>query len=118
VLVAPTSKQIFHQLNDKTMNKSNNNQIEVEHVFVKNPFTGNLINVLPLFKLMDECSHFNDSSTKNLVGMIQDVHDFTSSRIDLEKHNEARSEFESVKSVNHNLILLRKTFEAMEEFKS
>jgi hypothetical protein len=100
------------------MNKNNKNNNIPEHLFVKNPFNGMLVNILPMFSLMDEQIYEIEGTTKNIVEMIQIVHDFTSSMIMLDTSSTFESQFEKLQLVNHHLIKLRKTFEAMEEFKS
>ncbi len=93
------------------MSKSNQ---KPEHLFITNPFTGKLTNVLPLFELMNEQSHYPNSSAKNIVSIIQDIHDYTSSRVQFEIGTEPEDEFNELKTINFMLIQLRKTFEKME----
>ena len=89
-----------------------------EHLFIKNPFNGKLVNILPLFELMNRDTHVTGGGAKNIVLLIQDIHDFTSSKIELESDSTFESQFYGLKTVNYGLIQLRKTFEQMEEFKN
>lgn len=100
------------------MDKNNKNNNIPEHLFVKNPFNGKLVNVLPMFSLMNEGMYDVDGGTKNLIQMIQEVHDFTSSMVEFNEDSTISSQYSRLQLVNYYLIKLRKSFELMEEFRS
>lgn len=85
---------------------------------VKNPYNGKLINILPLFELMNECKFEMEGGVENIVKTIQEIHDFVSSQVNLDDGSTIKSQFQAYKSVNYALVDLRKTFERMQEFKA
>jgi hypothetical protein len=86
-------------------------QTKPEHLFVKNPLSGKLVNILPLFELMSQ-DELNDGPV-SVIEKIQEVHDYLSTNVP--KSVGCQVAAEDWAGANYWLVLIRKTFERMKE---
>lgn len=84
-----------------------------EHLFIRNPYSNKLVNVLPLFKLMDESFGIGTNGPEDLRERIQMVHDFVSTAYS-DSNNEG-VDFQEMTSISYMLVRFRKAFEQMQE---
>lgn len=83
---------------------------------VTNPYTGKPVNVLPLLKELNNGYCAEDGSFWNIIKPIQKVHDFMSTRINLNENDDPKGQFEDYKDVLYNVVNLRQVFENMAGF--
>lgn len=86
-----------------------------EHLFVTNPYTGRVINILPLFACMNENFATSSDGPGEVIARLQKVHDFVSTRMPClpGDHIDPKEWVET----NWIIIQLRKAFDDMNEFR-
>jgi hypothetical protein len=89
-------------------NKTTQNEDTASPVLVKNPFTGDYINILPLFERMNEAAFSNGAGPDEMVRSMQFIHDHTST-VSLTPESDPAV----WSAVNMEVLLLRKMFERM-----
>jgi|GEM_PF-5105054 len=91
---------------------SNRKSTEIpEHLFVKNPYTQKLVNLMPLFELVSDCVN----SPQEVANMIQEVHDFLTTSIIHSASPGSVISPEHQANINYNLVMLRQVFASMRE---
>lgn len=82
------------------------------HLFVTNPYSGKLINVLPLFELMNHAIH-TTVGPDDIRIQIQEVHDFVSTNPPSD--DDGQISIAEWSNINYTLVNIRKAFERMQE---
>ncbi|MBD2700164.1 hypothetical protein IC229_05925 [Spirosoma sp. BT702] len=83
-----------------------------EYMIIENPYSGKMVNVLPLFELMSEDA-LNDGP-QSIIEKIQEVHDFLSTSVP--KIRGCQVAVDEWAQANYWLVKMRKTLENMNEF--
>ncbi|QIP16836.1 hypothetical protein G8759_31430 [Spirosoma aureum] len=84
-----------------------------EHLFIQNPLSGRLINVLPLFDFLTNTF----AGSQEAVSHLQLVHDFLSTCA-VKGMDDSDINVEYLASMNYTLIMFRQVFEKMQEVKA
>jgi hypothetical protein len=87
----------------------------LKDLYVVDPFNGRAFNMMPFFKALQNNSFAEPGSMLNLIRPLQSVHDYISTRINLNENDNARGQFEDLKDSIYHIVMVRKMFEEIAE---
>jgi len=91
--------------------KSSEEKLDMPYLYVVNPYTKKHVNVLPMFKLLEDAHAAESGSLDNFIKPLQDMQDFLATEVTFDELN--KDNYRELGVVNYNIVRLRKMFEAM-----